>query len=193
MARPKEFDTQEVLDQALQVFWSKGYEASSLTDLLGAMGLSKSSFYETFGSKHELYLAALDRYRDTESAGLIAVLEGPTPARQAIEAVFGRLIDAARANGGQRGCFLNNCATELGGQDAQAAGRVARGMARIEQAFARAVARGQAAGDVSSERGADALGRTLYCILLGLTVMAKAGRDAEAMEDVVRFALEALD
>ncbi len=193
MARPKEFDTQEVLDQALQVFWSKGYEASSLTDLLGAMGLSKSSFYETFGSKHELYLAALDRYRDTEGASLIALLEGPTPARAAIETAFGHLIEAAKAKGEKRGCFLNNCATELGAHDPQAAGRVAQGMARIEQAFARAVARGQTAGEIASERGAEELGRYLYCILLGLTVMAKAGRDARAMEDVVRFALEALD
>ncbi len=193
MARHKEFDSQQVLDQALQVFWSKGYEASSLADLLHAMGLSKSSFYETFGSKHELYLAALDRYRDTETAGLIALLEGPTPAREAIATAFGRLIEAAKAKGEQRGCFLNNCATELAAHDAQAAGRVAKGMARIERAFSLAVARGQAAGEIASNRSAEELGRSLYCILLGLTVMAKAGRDPRAMEDVVRLALEALD
>ena len=193
MPRHKEFDTQEVLDQALRVFWSKGYEASSLCDLLGAMGLSKSSFYETFGSKHELYLAALDRYRDTESAGLVALLEGPTAARDAIAAAFARVVEGAKAKDEQRGCFLNNCATELAAHDAQAAGRVATGMARIEQAFARAVARGQAAGEIGSEHGAEELGRTLYCILLGLTVMAKAGRDPRAMEEVVSLALEALD
>ncbi|HEX9701827.1 MAG TPA: TetR/AcrR family transcriptional regulator, partial [Rhodospirillales bacterium] len=65
MPRPREFETSEALNQAMQVFWTKGYEATSLADLIGAMNLSKSSFYDTFGSKHEVFLAAIEHYKQT--------------------------------------------------------------------------------------------------------------------------------
>ena len=87
MARPREFDSDQALEKAMQVFWTKGYEATSLSDLLSAMGISKSSFYATFGSKHELFLATLDRYGETHGAQLIALLksnESPRKDRKSV-------------------------------------------------------------------------------------------------------------
>ena len=75
MARPREFSTDDALGQAMDVFWSKGYQATTLGDLTRAMGISKSSFYDTFGSKHELYLASLERYRAAMHERLLAAAE----------------------------------------------------------------------------------------------------------------------
>ena len=118
MARPREFDTEEALEKALQVFWAKGYEAASLCDLIGAMGISKSSFYEAFGSKRDLFLATLDRYNEHE-AGRHArdLIEGAESVRAGIAAVFERQIEVMAGQGDRRGCFLNNCAVEMAPHD----------------------------------------------------------------------------
>ena len=81
MRRPRECDTTEALNEAMQVFWTKGFEATSLNDLIGAMKLSKSSFYDTFGSKHEVFLAAIEHYKKTVTAQVSAVSELDAMAR----------------------------------------------------------------------------------------------------------------
>ena len=81
MARPKEFNREEVLDRAIATFWCRGYEATSVQDLLDEMGINRGSLYDTFGDKHTLFLAAIDRYYDRALAGTVASLEAPGPAR----------------------------------------------------------------------------------------------------------------
>src|ERR1700730_2144482 len=77
MARQKEFDRDEVLHKAMEVFWSRGYEASSIQDLVKRMGINRQSLYDTFGDKHTLYLQALDRYREVEGRKIVELLEQP--------------------------------------------------------------------------------------------------------------------
>lgn len=193
MARPREFSTEEALDKALQVFWSKGYEATSLCDLLDAMGISKSSFYDTFGSKHELLLAALERYQQTETTRMLALLCGEMPAKQAIATVFARAIDKLTGAGTRQGCFINNCAVEISPHDPQAAKRVQACQCSLEDAFFGAVTRGQQAGDIPAKRDARALARFLNTSLAGLAVMAKGGALRPALEDAASITLQALD
>ena len=192
MGRPREFDPNEALEQALQVFWAKGYEAASLTDLTGAMGLSKSSLYETFGSKHELFLATIERYKATTGARLAALLDGEGPAREAIAAVFESVIEDA-SHGDTRGCFLGNCAAEVAASDPAAAERVRAGLAGLEDAFHAAIARGQAAGEIPAEHDARGLARYLTSSLNGLRLTAKANPDPASLRDVVRLVLAPLD
>ncbi len=176
----------------MQVFWAKGYQASSLHDLIGAMGISKSSFYETFGSKHELLLAAIGRYTETVTESVVARLEGGDSARRSIAGVFDHFLDSAVASDERRGCFLCNSAIELSPHDPQAAERVGAGLARLESAFHRAVVRGQDAGEIPADRDARALARYLTSSLNGFLVMAKANPDRAALEDIMRIVLAPL-
>lgn len=177
----------------MEVFWAKGYEGTSMADLLEAMELSKSSLYETYGSKHELFLAALDRYRESRSAKALEVLEGTPSAREGIRAVFEGVIAQAADCGEQRGCFLNNCAVEVEPSDAAAVRRVRGGMAFMEAAFTRAVQRGQAAGEIPAGRDATALGRYLQSALMGLTVTAKSNPDRPILESVLNVIMQATE
>ena len=115
MARPREFDEEQALDRATDVFWEKGYKRTSLGDLLEAMGIQKGSFYNTFGSKRDLYVCCLERYRDVHMMNLgpfgdvvRAIAEGP----EALRAVFSEHLDALVAGDSSAGCFVASAALE---------------------------------------------------------------------------------
>lgn len=193
MARPREFDTDDVLEKAMQAFWSGGYEATSLSELTRAMGISKSSFYETFGSKHELFLATIERYGETAAERTVGLLEESSWAKGAIAAVFEFVIDSATAEGQRRGCFINNCAVESASRDAAVASRVVGCLSRLETAFEHAVDRGQIAGDIPGDYDSRTLARFLASSLQGLIVTAKANPDRAKLNDIVRVVLGSLE
>jgi TetR/AcrR family transcriptional repressor of nem operon len=194
MARPRQFNTDEALEQAMQVFWAKGYEATSLNDLIGAMGISKSSLYDTFGSKHELFLATIDRYNETVSSCSVsrAIDAAPSP-RAGIECVFRGVVDCMTKDGDKRGCYVSNCASEVAWHDEAAAGRIAEGIECMETSFHRAVRQGQQRGEIGKDKDARALARFLTGALNGLLVMAKAHSNPRALQDMVRVTLDTLD
>ena len=193
MARPREFEIDEALEQAMRVFWAKGYEAASLHDLIEAMGLSKSSLYRAFGSKHELFLSTIDHYVRTitvrRAAALIA--EG-SDVRSGITSLFNGFLEDILCQHERLGCFLNNCAVEVAAGDPAAAKRVEAGLAHLAETFHDAVRRGRATGEIPVESDPRALARYLTSSLHGLIVMAKLKPDRQALEDVTRIVLSAL-
>ena len=193
MARPREFDTTEALNEAMQVFWTKGFEATSLNDLIGAMKLSKSSFYDTFGSKHEVFLAAIEHYKKTMTAQVSAVSELDALARKLIGSLFERAVERMTEEGGRRGCFLNNCAVEVALHDPAAAKLIGGGFGIMEDTFFALVQRGQTEGEIDTDKDPRALARYLTSSLNGIMVMGKANPDREALSDIARIALTALD
>lgn len=192
MARPKAFHPTAALDCALEVFWQQGYKATSLQDLLQAMQLSKSSFYETFGSKHALYLAAIDRYRETAIAPYVKLLSAQDNGHQAIAAVFAALVEQLDCPAGRRGCFMQNAAVESAPHDAATAARVRDGQGAFEDAFYRAVRRAQAQGQIALDQDPRALARFLTSSMYGLLVMAKTAPGRQVLEDVVGVVLSTL-
>ncbi|MCB2100572.1 MAG: TetR/AcrR family transcriptional regulator [Rhodobacterales bacterium] len=192
MPRPREFDLDMALDQAMQVFWAKGYEATSLGDLTDAMGVSRSSFYQAFGSKHDLYLSALDRYGDLSVSRLETQLDCGATVRNAIASVFDALIDRAMAPDGNCGCLLGNTAVERARHDPEAQVRVTAALDRIERAYREAVQRGQARGEIAADRDAGALARYFVSSANGLQVIAKARPDRQVLEDIKQTVLSIL-
>jgi TetR/AcrR family transcriptional repressor of nem operon len=193
MARPREFDIDAALERAMQVFWSKGYESTSLDDLCEATGLGRSSLYAAFGDKHGLYLRALDRYEEGSAARINDALTRPLPVREAIGSFVGRLVDEIAAGPGRRGCFIGNCAAELARHDSDAAARVRRSLERIETAFRDALGRAQARGELAPGADVAALARYFTAGIQGLRLVGKANPDRAALNDVAAVMLRALD
>src|SRR3970282_1636723 len=134
MARPREFETGAVLEQATRVFWTRGFEHTSLDDLCAATGLNRSSLYAAFGDKRALYLKSLARYEEGSVERIRKAFDGK-PARAGLRDFLAALIDAIVAGPGRRGCFIGNCAAEMARLDKAAAARVKQSITRIEQRF----------------------------------------------------------
>jgi TetR/AcrR family transcriptional repressor of nem operon len=193
MARPREFDADIALDRAMEVFWNKGYEATSLDDLCEVMGLSRSSLYATFGSKRKLLLQSVDRYVDSRTPQIAAVLAPPLPISDAFAALARQLIDQIESGPGRRGCFLGNCAAELPRNDRAAQARVRRGLESTEATFRDALIRAQACGELPSGADVGALARFLTAGFQGLRLVGKVNPDRAVLEDIAATMLQCLE
>jgi TetR/AcrR family transcriptional regulator, transcriptional repressor for nem operon len=189
MARPREFETEVALEQGMHLLWAQGYEATSLEDLLVAMDLSKSSFYETFGSKHDFLIAALTRYIDIVLGQLANDLREGL-ARDAIARSFEVMLPSPEVSA--RGCFVQNCAIELAQRDPDARAKVREGLQRLEDGYYRAVRRGQQSGEFARSQDARALARFLVSSLNGLRVLARAGFARKDLQQVVEVTLRSI-
>lgn len=193
MARPREFDVDTALDRAMDVLWTKGYEATSLDDLCAATGLSRSSFYTAFGSKRNLLLLSVQHYTDRRTPNIAAILDQPLPIRDAFAALLGRFIDQIVAGSGRRGCFLGNCAAELPRTDRTAMAEVRRGLGRTEATFRDALNCAKARGELRPTADPDALARFLTAGIQGLRLIGKVNPDRAALEDIASTMLRCLD
>jgi len=193
MARHKEFDQDEALQKAMEVFWARGYEASSMQDLVEHMGINRQSLYDTFSDKHSLFLKALDRYQAVETRKLITFMERPGSVKKAFRQLFTGVIEGSFTNGQQRGCLMNNSMSELAGRCKATAEKTLRNMRTIEDAFYQALLRAKKEGELRGVRDPRAAARFLHNSFQGLVLTAKANQDRKTLEDVVKVTLSVLD
>ncbi|MEW2521758.1 TetR/AcrR family transcriptional regulator [Actinacidiphila alni] len=193
MARSKEFDPDAALRTALELFWRRGYEATSMADLVDELGIARASIYATFGSKHELYMRALRRYGETCDRTLLEELSQPGPALPAVRAVVSRFAEESARDERRRGCFVTNTAVELAPHDRDAARRVEASWDLLETALTSALLRARAQGELPAGRDPRALARMLLVLLQGMRVVGKAGGDPERPRDAATQALALLD
>lgn len=192
MGRPREFDSDAVLERAMQAFWAKGFKATSLDDLCAATELSRSSLYAAFGGKRALLHKSLDRYEEQCIARIAAALARPVPVREAIAGFVGDLIDRIVAGPGRRGCFIGNCAAELARQDRATAARVRLSLERIEGLFRDALARARSLGEISANADIHAIARFLVAGIQGLRLVGKANPDRAGLESIAAVMLRCL-
>ncbi|MBU57669.1 MAG: TetR family transcriptional regulator [Alcanivorax sp.] len=192
MARPQQFNAAEALRQAMDAFWKKGYEATSLTDLLSATGLSKSSLYATFGGKHELFVAAFDAYREERTRRMEQVL-AQSPGRLAVERFFREIATDTEDGAPSRGCMSINQAVEMAPRDAGIRARVLQDFQRMEDALTQTIERGQTDGSIARGHPARELARLLVLAFPGLQVMVRAGADHEQLDNTLNGLLALLD
>jgi AcrR family transcriptional regulator len=191
MARTKVFDPAQALEAAMDVFWNKGYEATSLDDLLSAMKIGRQSMYDTFGDKKQLYLAALAHYAD---AGREALRRRLSAAPSALGAIADFLQDVARSDAGQRerGCLTVNAVAEFGKGDPEIYAFTERTQQMTERIFADTLARAREQGELASGIDLDAAAHFIHTAIRGMRISAKAGASAAQLGATASFTIAAL-
>ncbi len=186
--RPREFCVDQALSAALRVFWSKGYEGASLSDLTEAMGVTRPSLYAAFGNKEALFRKALDLYEREKLAFMGAALEAPT-ARGVAERILTNALEMQTSTCGPRGC-LNVISSLACGAEAQSikAEVVAR-RASSEAALRRRFEQAKADGDLPDGADPEGLVRYLMAVLQGMAVQAGSGVPREGLEQLVATTL----
>ncbi|NOU69799.1 TetR family transcriptional regulator [Paenibacillus sp. LMG 31461] len=193
MARPKEFDQEAALDKALEVFWEKGYERTSIQDLVEHTGVHRGSLYDTFGDKHKLFLTCLDRFRMVAKERVYYILEEEGEPKEVLQRFFTKLIDVSLSDEHQRrGCFVTNTAMGIGNSDPVISLRVEAHTLDLETTFYHFLIRAQQKGALKSKFGIRELARFLVNTRHGLHVMAKTATDRKMLEDAAAVAMSIL-
>jgi TetR/AcrR family transcriptional regulator, transcriptional repressor for nem operon len=193
MARPKEFSREEVLNKAMITFWRLGYEATSVQDLVAAMGINRGSLYDTFGDKHDLFLATLDHYIQSVVKVTFSRLEKSGSVKQALtEFILDFFVEPAITDLDLKGCLVTNSVVELAPHDQECARRVLKNLQWIEETFYRVLVRAQEQGEISEEKDLRALSRFFTSGLQGLQVMAKLDPDRTKLRDIAQVMVSVL-
>ncbi|MCY1055875.1 MULTISPECIES: TetR/AcrR family transcriptional regulator [Nannocystis] len=202
MPRVKEFDPEEALDRALDLFWRRGYEGTSLRDLIEHMDISRQSLYDTFGDKRSLFLKVLARYEKlafestyelVTRASWARPIERPLTALVAIRGLFETYLhEVVRAT--ERGsCLMANTAIEVGASDPEIQAVVRAFFVRVEDALHTVLERAHEAGELpATSRDTRALARHLVNTLYGLGIMGRAGASRAALRQMLDVGLSVL-
>jgi TetR/AcrR family transcriptional regulator, transcriptional repressor for nem operon len=191
MARPKEFDRNAAVEQAMSVFWQKGYAATSTDDLLRAMKIGRQSMYDTFGDKWRLYVEALERYQDESIAANINRLKSTTSPLAGIEALVVGLIASDRA-AREKGCMGVGSICEFGHADVELAKLRTKSADLLHKALVERLRDAKAAGEIRETTDIQRAARFVETVMMGLQVAAKAGMSAQALRDTATFSITGL-
>ncbi len=186
--RTRQFDIDQALDQALEVFWARGYEGATLPELTRAMGINRPSLYAAFGNKEQLFHQVLDHYRSGPQAFLAEALRKPT-AREAVEATFSGFIEMR--SGTSHGCLIVSGALACG----EAAEAVRQELVQLRQgavsAFRDRFEQSIRGGDLPKETDGPTLARFIATVLNGLAVQAASGATETELKRVAAMAMRA--
>jgi len=186
MARPRAFDEATVVHAAQQQFWTFGYAATSLDDLVKATGLTKGSLYNAFSSKHQLYLRAFESYCSEVVERVDARLAGPDDsAAKRLRALLDGAAQTAAGSAVPRACFLAKASAELAALDEEVKARARRAFDRLETILVHSVTAAQRAGDIAAARDPQRIARHILVTLRGLEALAAAGAEREVLADAV--------
>ena len=189
MAGKKAFDPQQVLEKAMNAFWEQGYEGISIEDLVQCTGIGRGSLYDTFGDKHSLYLAALERYLVSISRQTTALLEHAGTLQEVLEHLLQAYIDGLLSDPARRGCFLVNASLEMAPHDPDVAQKVKAAYTGSEEAYAARLLKAQATGELDRTHDPQQLARFLLATLVSLRVLARTSVSRETLQDIMQTAL----
>jgi len=184
----KQFDSDVALGKAMAAFWARGYETTSVQDLVDCMGINRGSLYAAFGDKRRLFLAALRRYDEQHRIAWVAGLAGAKTPRAAISAVFEDAIAAALGAKARDGCLLVNTALELSPHDPEVAALIAQSLTEMEGFFRAKIKAGQAQGSIPGRVDGAAAAAALLGLLLGLRVLARSRPEERLLRAIARQA-----
>ena len=190
LGRPRSFETGKALDAAMKVFWCKGYEGASLSDLTRAMGINRPSLYAAFGDKEALFRKVLDRYDSGPAAYVREALNQPT-ARAVVERLMEGAADLATASDNPRGCLFVQSALACGDKAKAIRNDLILRRDAGEKAVRQRLKRAQAEGDLPQDANAADLARYVVTVIQGIAVQAASGAARKELGRVIENALRA--
>ncbi|WP_082119551.1 TetR/AcrR family transcriptional regulator [Saccharothrix sp. ST-888] len=191
MGRPRTFDEEAILDRAMLLFWRKGYEATSMNDLVEELRLGRGSIYAAFGDKHQLFVQALGRYLGRQADLLASALDDRQPALPQLRRLFETLLQSDSACSGA-GCFSVNSIAELLPGDAAVAELARAGLRSAEDAFTAQLERARATGELTAAVSPRDAARLLLAQVQGLQILRKADQDPERLAASLNSVFELL-
>ena len=188
----KTFDVDVTLDKAMRLFWARGFEATSMEDLVQGMGINRGSIYSTFGDKRQLFIAALNRYNVKFRKAQLAALEEEKSPSAAIKALFDTWIERAMSDSTNSGCFLTNTALELAAHDEEIGEIVSKNQYEIEKFFQRMIRKGKQAGEIPDDVSPTKASQSLLATLIGLLVLSRSRPDRRLLKSAADGAMAIL-
>lgn len=193
MPRTKQFKEEEVLDKAMNLFWEKGFHATSMQDLVATLGINRASMYDTFGNKETLFDKAISKYKAQNAKRVADFLYYQTNVRQGLYLLFENSIDQVLQNGESKGCFVVNSSTELANSDEKIKQLCSENKLAFEQIYINYLQYGINQGQISPYKDIKAIAAYLYTLQSGIQVISKIQTDKEALLKLVSTGLSILD
>jgi len=192
MVRPREFDEEQALDAAMRLFWEKGYEATSLSDLTSRMGIQRPSIYSAFGDKKELFESALRKYTKMHASQIRNKLQHNESVKEAFRSLFTGLVNDEYNQSPNKGCFCTNTMVELAPHDEKFEILTREHQMYLSAIFQEALERAIHSGELTTNMNPKALAQTLVVSLIGLTVLLKSRPDRSFVDHSIETILTLL-
>ncbi|MEK4537104.1 TetR/AcrR family transcriptional regulator [Peribacillus sp. FSL K6-1552] len=192
MVRQREFDEEKALDDAMWLFWEKGYKATSLSDLTAKMGIQRPSLYSAFGDKEELFEAALRKYTKLHASHVRTKLQNNLSVKEAFNTFFEDLVEEEYKESTNKGCFCINTMVELAPHDEKFEILTREHQMYLSIIFQETIVRGIRSGELESSLNAKVLAQTLVVSLIGLTVLMKSRPERSFVDNSVAMILSLL-
>lgn len=193
MPRAKKFREEDVLEKAMELFWKKGFHATSMQDLVNHMGINRASMYDTFGDKERLYLRAFEKYRRKNRQQILDFLASYASVQEGLKALFLSAVQYATQDADNKGCFVVNCTTEMLPGHPGMLDLLVQNRKDFETFFLDYLKQGVQKGEIDHTKNLKATAAYLFTLYNGLKVVAKITPSAEHLEQVVEVGLQALD
>lgn len=193
MPRVKLFDEQEVLTKSMELFWKKGYHATSMDELVKFVGISRASLYGTFGGKKELFTKALAHYRTTNNHFIQQFFRGQTNVKEGLKKLFYNLIEESATDQDRKGCFVVNTTTELIPGDDEMQRTLLDNKETFHRMFYSFLHQGMQEGQISTDKDIKAIADLLYTFFNGFRVITKISTDKQELKKSVDTMLSLLD
>lgn len=193
MARTKDFDENEVLKKAITIFWHKGYNGTSMQDLVDGLGISRSSLYDTYGDKHTLFIKALESYQTAGSVKICTLVNSEGSVKEMIKKLLELIAGELLGDQNHKGCFMVNAEVEVAPHDPEVSKMVCQNDQQVEDALYLVIKKGQESGEIANRQDARALARFTFNTVKGIQVTSKSITDKTVFDDIIKLALAALD
>lgn len=193
MPRTKQFNEEEILKKAMELFWERGFHATSIQNLVTCLGINRASLYDTFGGKEELFNKVFAYYRKKNGDTLRSTLEQEKSVKAGFCRLFEDAIEKAQTDMAQKGCFVVNTTTELIPGDETIHNALRENKENAERIFIEHIQKGIESGEIDASKDAESIGPMLFALFSGLQVMAKVDPDPNKLRKLVKSGLSVLD